>query len=263
MRLIGIIPAAGLGSRLQPLPFSKELFPAGFQKINDTWRVSPISLYLVDALKKAGVHQHYFVISPQKTDIPRYFMNGSQFGIQVSYLYQPEPKGMVDALAQVTPWLSGEDEDTLIFFGMPDTYFQPASLFDKMKETLLENRDLQVVLGVFPVISWWKLGMVHFQQLENGTGEVMDILDKPKVKPDTDYAWGVAVWRLSFQRYLTKCQAEFKGEGELVLGDVFMRAKMDGMKLHCITGTEYRDLGTVDDLMRFVHETSRGQDEKK
>ncbi len=261
MRFVGIIPAAGLGSRLQPLPLSKELYPAGFQKINDTWKVSTISLYLVEALKQAGVHQLYFVVSPQKTDIPHYYKNGSQFGMQFSYLYQSEPKGMVDALAQATPWLWG-DEETFIFFGMPDTYFQPMSLFDKMKEAMLKQRDLQVVLALFPVTSWWKLGMVHFQQQENGVGEVIDIQDKPKVKPETEYAWGAAIWSLTFQKYLTMCQAEYKGEGELVLGDVFMRAKMDGMKIHCIIGEEYEDLGTVDDLMRFIGEKSKEQENK-
>jgi len=262
VRLIGIVPAAGLGSRLQPLPFSKELYPVGFQKINDTWRVSTISQHLVEALKQAGVHQLFFVVSPQKTDIPRYYKNGSQFGMEFSYLYQSEPKGMVDALAQATPWLRG-DEETFIFFGMPDTYFQPASLFGKMKEAMLKHPDVQIVVAVFPVTSWWKLGMVHFNQQEDGLGEVIDIQDKPKVKPETKYAWGAAVWRLPFQKYLTRCQAEHKGEGELVLSDVFMRAKRDGMKVQCIIGEEYEDLGTVDDLKRFIGEMSKAQEKEK
>lgn len=262
MRLIGIIPAAGLGSRLQPLPFSKELYPVGFHKINESVRVSTISQYLIDALKKTGVHQLFFIVSPQKTDIPRYYKDGSQFDIQFSYLYQSEPRGMVDALAQATPWLWG-DEETFVFFGMPDTYFRPANLFIKMKEVMMKQLDVQVVIAVFPVTSWWKLGMVHFEQEEDGLGEVIDIHDKPKVKPETKYAWGAAVWRLPFQKYLTRCQYEYKGEGELVLSDVFMRAKRDGMKVKCIVGEEYEDLGTVDDLKRFIAEMSKAEENKE
>ncbi|WP_164984960.1 sugar phosphate nucleotidyltransferase [Ammoniphilus sp. CFH 90114] len=258
MRLIGIIPAAGLGSRLQPLPFSKELYPAGFQTVNGNLRVSPISLHLIKSLQQAKVNHVFFVINPQKTDIPRYYLNGKELGMNFSYLYQPKQKGMVDALAQVTSWIWGDD-DTLLLFGMPDTYFQPPSLFEKMIEVMKNNQDLHVVLGVFPTSSWWKLGMVRFKEQENGIGHVLDIHDKPKVKPKTKFAWGTAVWRLSFQQYLTRCQDEYKGENELVLGDVFMRAKTDGMKIGCVVGKEYEDLGTLEDLMKFMKRMSKGQ----
>lgn len=260
MRLLGIIPAAGLGSRLQPLPFSKELYPVGIRMIDNSLRVTPIAFHLIDAFKQAEVSQLYFVVGPQKTDIPRYFLNGSQFGVQFSYLYQPKPKGMVDALAQVTPWLQA-DEEALVFIGMPDTYFQPSNLFMKMKEAMLRNPELHVVLGIFPASSWWKLGMVHFRLQEDGTGEVIDIEDKPKVRPTTNYAWGTAVWRIRFQRYLTRCQAEYEGENELVLSDVLLNAKRDGMKVGCIVGSEYEDLGTLDDLIRFTKRIVKGEEE--
>lgn len=246
MKCIGIIPAAGMGSRLQPLPFSKELVPFGFRTIDGRRRVSPISLHIIDALKEADVHQLYFVINSQKTDIARYYSNGDPFNLLISYLYQPHPRGLVDALSQVTPWLS-EKEEMLVFFGMPDTYFLPSSLFIEMRKTIL-NSDLDIVLGVFPVKSWWKLGMTFFTPYANGYGEVDDIIDKPATKPVTEFAWGVAVWKLPFQQYLTRCQAAYTGNGELVLSDVFMGAKASGMKIGCVMGNEYIDIGTIEEM---------------
>ena len=33
MSLVGLIPAAGKGTRLHPLPFSKELYPIGYLEV--------------------------------------------------------------------------------------------------------------------------------------------------------------------------------------------------------------------------------------
>lgn len=250
MKCIGLIPAAGVGNRLQPLPFSKEMFPFGYQNINGQTRVRPISLHLVSSLKEAGVQQLYFVINPKKTDIPRYYSNGSQLDVHISYLVQPEPKGLVDALAQATPWLS-EQEEVLIFFGMPDTYFQPSNLYQQIKQEMLES-DYDVLLGVFPTKTWWKLGMVSFAENKDGKKEISNIIEKPSAKPDTDYAWGVAVWKLPFQHYLTKHLASFTGEGELLFSEVFLSAMADGYKFGYVMGEEYTDIGTIEELMSAI-----------
>ena len=53
-QLVGIIPAAGRGTRLAPLPFSKELFPLGYQqvKIDDRiqWRPKVVSQYMIEQM---------------------------------------------------------------------------------------------------------------------------------------------------------------------------------------------------------------------
>lgn len=255
MKCIGIVPAAGLGSRLQPLPFSKELTPFGFQIVNGQTRVRPISLHLIQAMKEADVRQFYFVINSQKTDIARYYSNGHSLDSLITYLYQPDPKGLVDALSQVTPWLSSMEE-MLIFFGMPDTYFLPSSLFSTMKQIML-NSDLDVLLGVFPTKSWWKLGMTFFEPYNSGFGKVDNIVDKPSTKPATEYAWGIAVWRFPFQQYLTGCQTAYTGTGELVLSDVFMSARANGMKIGCVIGTEYVDIGTIEDMSKALEQLHR------
>ena len=44
----GIIPAAGRGSRIQPLAFSKELLPVGSRRDGDAERPLAISEHLVE-----------------------------------------------------------------------------------------------------------------------------------------------------------------------------------------------------------------------
>ena len=70
----GIIPAAGAGSRIQPLAFSKELLPVGSRVEGETERPRAVSEYLVERMILGGADKLCFVISPGKTDILEYYV---------------------------------------------------------------------------------------------------------------------------------------------------------------------------------------------
>jgi glucose-1-phosphate thymidylyltransferase len=118
----GIVPAAGQGSRIQPLAFSKELLPVGSR--HDGERESPraVSEYLVERLVLGGADKICFVISPGKSDILQYY-GGGVFSASVFYTVQPEPAGLCDAIFRAVP-LIAPDEEVLV--GLPDTLWFPA-----------------------------------------------------------------------------------------------------------------------------------------
>jgi dTDP-glucose pyrophosphorylase len=121
----GIIPAAGLGTRIQPLAFSKELLPVGSRHDGATERPRAVSEYLVERMLAAGVTRLCFVIAPGKTDIMNYY--GGRFGdAAVCYVVQTRPHGLCDALFTSLPFI-GPEEDVLI--GLPDTVWFPESGF--------------------------------------------------------------------------------------------------------------------------------------
>src|SRR5690606_26607013 len=62
----GIIPAAGRGTRIQPLAFSKELLPVGSRASAGGERPCAVSEYLLDRMLRAGADRICFVISPGK-----------------------------------------------------------------------------------------------------------------------------------------------------------------------------------------------------
>lgn len=117
----GIIPAAGTGSRIQPLAFSKELLPVGSRLDGDVERPRAVSEYLVDRMSLAGATKLCFVISPGKSDIVEYY-GGAVGPSQVCYVVQPRPAGLCDALFRALP-LIHPDEDVLV--GLPDTVWFP------------------------------------------------------------------------------------------------------------------------------------------
>jgi glucose-1-phosphate thymidylyltransferase len=118
----GIIPAAGQGSRIQPLAFSKELLPVGSRRDGERERPRAVSEYLVERLVLGGADKICFVISPGKSDIVAYYGAGA-FSASVFYSVQPEPAGLCDAVFRALP-LVAPDEPVLV--GLPDTVWFPA-----------------------------------------------------------------------------------------------------------------------------------------
>jgi dTDP-glucose pyrophosphorylase len=126
----GIIPAAGIGSRIQPLAFSKELLPVGSRFDGKTERPRAVSEYLVERMIRAGVTNLCFVISPGKTDIIEYF--GANIGsAHVVYTVQPRPAGLCDAIFRAMPLVRPEET---VVIGLPDTVWFPADALCQLPE---------------------------------------------------------------------------------------------------------------------------------
>lgn len=117
----GVIPAAGLGTRIQPLAFSKELLPVGSRMDADQQRPRAVSEYLVERMLVAGATRICFVVSSGKADILHYF--GGRIGdAAICYAVQQEPNGLCDALFSALPFISEQDE---VLIGLPDTVWFP------------------------------------------------------------------------------------------------------------------------------------------
>ena len=118
----GIIPAAGAGSRIQPLAFSKELLPVGSRLDGATERPRAVSEYLVERMVLGGATKICFVIAPGKSDMLSYYGGGRIDSATISFVVQPRPAGLCDALFRAAP-LIHPDEHVLI--GLPDTVWFP------------------------------------------------------------------------------------------------------------------------------------------
>ena len=129
-RIWGFIPAAGVGSRIQPLAFSKELLPVGTRIDGQSERPRAICEYLVDRMLYAGATRLCFVISPNKSDILTYF-GGELGGASICYALQSNPAGLCDALFTPLPFLAPDDE---VLVGLPDTIWFPEDGFLALPE---------------------------------------------------------------------------------------------------------------------------------
>jgi glucose-1-phosphate thymidylyltransferase len=119
----GVVPAAGRGSRIQPLAFSKELLPVGSRTDGATERPCAVAEYLVERLILGGADKICFVISPGKSDILEYF--GDRYdSARLAYVVQPDASGLCDAVFRAAT-VVGDREDVVV--GLPDTVWFPKS----------------------------------------------------------------------------------------------------------------------------------------
>lgn len=120
--MLGIIPAAGAGTRIQPLAFSKELLPVGSRIDGDIERPRAVSEYLVERLTIAGATKICFVISAGKSDILEYYGGGKVNAASFIFVVQPQPAGLCDAIFHAAPVVAPNET---VLIGLPDTIWFP------------------------------------------------------------------------------------------------------------------------------------------
>lgn len=224
----GIIPAAGRGTRMQPLGFSKELLPVGSRDAEGREHPLAVSEHLLERMLLGGADKICFVIAPGKTDILHYF-GGRYSEADIVYAVQPEPRGLCDSLFRSTHVL-GHDDDVLI--GLPDTVWFPKTAY-----RALPRCGLAFVL--FPV-----------QQPELFDAVVTDERDRVieiQVKsptPRTSWVWGAVkvsagIFRDLHQLWIARQRAD-EYLGTLVNAYLTAGGQAFGFKV----GTAYADVGT-------------------
>lgn len=261
-KLIGVIPAAGVGLRISPLPASKELFPIGFTESNFEGEIirhpKVICHYLIDSMASAGVEQIYMILSDQKWDVFSYFGDGSRFGVKIAYLSDKELRGMPYSINKAFPWIA----DSVVLFGMPDTIFKPKDAFSKLLHSFRKTT-ADLTLGLFPTDNPSLYGMVELGEFD----QVKLIVDKPE-NTELEFMWGIACWGTSFSELLDKeikktIKSKTNRSDELLMGDFFQGASDKGLIVNAcfFKEGEYIDIGHPKNLENAVERFSRNSED--
>lgn len=175
--MIGIIPAAGAGQRIQPLGCSKELLPVGSRLVEGVERPKAISEYLVERMIAAGAEQICFVISAEKSDIVRYYAE-RDYAAEIFYAVQPKPRGLCDALFRAEPFARRHEA---VLIGLPDTLWFPENAY----RAALDFDAAAVNLLLFPVTDPRAFDAVQTDEL----GYVREVEVKVP-EPQSHWIWG-------------------------------------------------------------------------
>lgn len=245
-KVIGILPAGGEAKRLQPLRYPKELLPIAFASEPGIAKVRPIPVaeFSLRALGGAGIHQCCIVIADWKTELVKYFGDGSDFGLSIMYVNQTAARGLPSAIDLCFPWV----EESAVCLCLPDTVFDP---HDSVR-TLIDDfwtQKSDLMLGIFPTLHPERLGPVRL----NGDGTVVEVLDKPK-ETDLRNTWGMAVWSPNFSTLLHEAIGREQGESKVPLGDYFQRAIACGLRVHgrYFSTGHYHDVGVAEGIADVV-----------
>jgi glucose-1-phosphate thymidylyltransferase len=225
----GIVPAAGIGSRIQPLAFSKELLPVGSRFDGEAERPRAVSEYLVDRMLLGGATRICFVISPGKSDIVSYY-GGSIGGAAICYAVQQQPAGLCDAIFHALPFIP-PDEQVLI--GLPDTVWFPDTGFEA-----LGDDDLSFLC--FPVERPEFFDAVVFDDADF----VREIQVK-KTGADSHWIWGAFKVRASTLAELRDLWEE-RGRSDVYIGTLVNCWLARGGRARAVrAGESYVDVGTL------------------
>ncbi|MGA0615751.1 glucose-1-phosphate thymidylyltransferase RfbA [Paracoccus sp. KR1-242] len=167
----GIILAGGSGTRLYPITMgvSKQLLP-----IYD----KPMIYYPISVLMFSGIREIAIITTPEdQTQFQRLLGDGSQWGLQFTYIVQPSPDGLAQAYILAEDFLAGAPSAMVL----GDNIF-----FGHGLPILLDAADRRgeggTVFG-YRVADPERYGVVAFDD----TGAVSQIIEKPQVPP-SDYA---------------------------------------------------------------------------
>jgi glucose-1-phosphate thymidylyltransferase len=239
MEIIGLIPAGGRATRLGKIPCSKEIYPLFRGKSSDegSAEIRVISEYLINSYRIAGINNIYFILRKGKWDIPAYYGDGSDFGVNISYLIMNLPYGTPFTLDQAYPFTKNK----YIALGYPDIIVEPAEAFIKIKEKISETK-AEAVLGLFPVENYLGWDMVEF----DSRGKIKNIIIKQE-RPDLKYGWTIALWNPSFWEFMHEYIQDIISRGgdgkvmikgqmsrELYPGDIFMEAMKAGLNVEAV-----------------------------
>ena len=254
--MIGIIPAAGAGQRIQPLGCSKELLPVGSRLVNGVDRPKAVAEYLVERMIAAGAEQICMVISAEKTDLIRYFAERS-YAAEIFYVLQQKPRGLCDALFRAEPFARRHDS---VLIGLPDTIWFPENGYRQALLTI-ENTQAEVGLLLFPVTNPAAFDAV----ISDDFGYVREVEVK-RADAHTHWVWG-AVTTTGEAFHDLKLLWESRHREDEYLGYLLNAYIAAGNVVRSICAGEiYMDVGTLDGYhhaLNFLRTPQPAHDENK
>ncbi len=170
----GIILAGGSGTRLHPITLatSKQLLP-----IYD----KPMIYYPLSVLMLAGIKEVLIITTPEdQVSFKRLLDDGSQWGIELSYVVQPSPDGLAQAFILGEAFIG--DEDVCLVLG--DNIFYGHGFVDLLSNAVksVSSENKAAVFGYW-VNDPERYGVCTFDD----SGNVTTIEEKPK-DPKSNYA---------------------------------------------------------------------------
>jgi len=225
----GLILSGGKGTRLRPITFTsaKQLVPVANK---------PVLFYGIEAIRDAGISDIGIIVGDTKEEVKAAVGDGSKFGVDVTYIEQPEPLGLAHAVLTAEEFLGGDRfvmylGDNLILGGIK-------ALVEEFER---DEPNAQILLAKVPEPS-------QFGVAELDGRRVTKLVEKPK-QPKSDLAL-VGVYM--FDKNILDAAKAIKpsARGELEITDAIQYLIDNGFNVHphMVKGW-WKDTGKLEDML--------------
>lgn len=237
-----IIPVAGLGTRFLPL---SRIIPKDFFPLVD----KPVIQYIIEEVKRSGIKEIVFVMSPGKKVIFDYFKKDPELekilikrkkdailkelkdfeeifhDIKFTYVLQKNPLGDGHALLQAASKVKGES--VAVSFGDDVVDSQEAALSQLINVFKTCNAPV-VALKQLPREKVPAYGVVAVEKIANHLYKIKKIIEKPELSeaPSDLVVVGKYILTPEVFQYLKKATPSKKGE--IILAEVFDKMLSEG-----------------------------------
>ena len=239
----GLILAGGAGTRLRPITHTsaKQLVPIANK---------PILFYVIEQLASAGIKDIGIVIGETGNEIRAAAGDGSQFGVDLTYIPQDEPRGLADCVLISREFLGHDDfvvylgdnmlQDDLRTF--VDRFLASRDRHPELGEEMLPHASAQILLA--HVDDPRNFGVAELDV----RGDVVRLIEKP-ANPPSDLAL-VGVYLFSPAIHDAVRAIAPSARGELEITDAIQRLIDDGHTVrHEILQGWWIDTGKKDPLL--------------
>jgi glucose-1-phosphate thymidylyltransferase len=229
----GIVLAGGSGTRLYPLTqgVSKQLLP-----IYD----KPMIFYPISVLMLAGIREILIITTQEdQAGFKRLLGDGSQFGIELTYIIQPNPDGLAQA------FILGEDfigEDSVCLVLGDNIYFGQG--FSPLLLNAAKRESGATVFG-YKVKDPERFGVVEF----DNNNKVLSIEEKPEVAKSNFAVTGLYFYDNDVINIAKNVKPSERGELEITsINNEYL--KLGKLNVELLgRGFAWLDTGTYDSLM--------------
>jgi glucose-1-phosphate thymidylyltransferase len=227
----GVLLAGGTGSRLYPITHTgpKQLVPIANKPVLD---------YAIEDLREAGITDIAVVLGNKGREaIQEHLGDGSEFGVDISYIVQGKPLGLAHAVGCARDFTG--DDPFVVYLGD-----------DLMREGITEMvnefdpEEYAAAIGLQEVDEPSRYGVVGL----NDDGDVDELVEKPDDPPSNLALIGIYLFTPAIYDQIEGLAPSWRGELEIT--DAIQGLLGDGNRIqsHVVTGW-WKDTGKPEDVL--------------